>query len=103
MPNMVTRLNLEADQPGTFEGLSAMFSGDGFSDMRFDVVSMAPDAFEGWVATTKTQGGVLDARTFEELVKPAKAEGAQTYAQVSGGLFDSISSSHMAAVSPQRG
>src|SRR5487761_443089 len=28
MPNMVTRLNLEADQPGTFEGLSAMFSGD---------------------------------------------------------------------------
>jgi cytochrome o ubiquinol oxidase subunit II len=103
MPNMVTQLNLEADEPATFEGLSAQFSGDGFSDMRFDVVSMAPDAFEGWVATTKTQGGVLDARTFKELLRPAKAEGAQTYAQVSGGLFDSISSSHMAAVSPQRG
>ena len=103
MPNMVTRLNLEADQPGTFEGLSAQFSGDGFSDMRFDLVSMASEDFKDWVSATKTQGGVLDARTFEELVKPAKADAAQTFAQVSEGLFDSISSGHMAAVSPQRG
>jgi cytochrome o ubiquinol oxidase subunit II len=103
MPNMVTRLNLEADQPGTFEGLSAQFSGDGFSDMRFDLVSMASEAFKDWVGTTKTQGGVLDTSTVAELVKPAKAEGTQTYAQVSEGLFDRISSGHMAAVSPQRG
>jgi len=103
MPNMVTRLNLEADQPGTFEGLSAQFSGDGFSDMRFDLVSTEAEAFKDWVNTTKTQGGVLDARTFEELAKPARADGVQTYAQVSQDLFDSISSGHMAAVSPQRG
>jgi cytochrome o ubiquinol oxidase subunit II len=103
MPNMVTRLNLLADQPGTFEGLSAQFSGDGFSDMRFELVSMAPEAFEDWVSATKTQGGVLDTSTVAELVKPAKAEGAQTYAQVSEGLFDRISSGHMAAASPQRG
>ncbi len=103
MPNMVTRLNLLADQPGTFEGLSAQFSGDGFSDMRFDLVSTEPEAFKDWVSATKTQGGVLDARTFEELVKPAKADGAQTYAQVTEGLFDSVSSGHMAAASPQRG
>src|ERR1700733_5053007 len=103
MPNMVTRLNLLADQPGTFEGLSAQFSGDGFSDMRFDLVSTEPQAFKSWVDTTKAQGGVLDAGTFKELERPAKADGAQTYAQVSEGLFDSISSGHMAAVSPQRG
>src|SRR6202045_2647607 len=103
MPNMVTRLNLEADQPGTFEGLSAQFSGDGFSDMRFDLVSMAPDAFQDWVSTAKAQGGVLAASTVAELIKPAKAEGAQTYAQVSEGLFDRISLRSMAAVSPQRG
>src|SRR5271168_1305095 len=47
MPNMVTRLNLQADQPGTFEGLSAQFSGDGFSDMRFDVMSTGSEAFKG--------------------------------------------------------
>jgi cytochrome o ubiquinol oxidase subunit II len=103
MPNMVTRLNLEADQPGTFEGLSAQFSGDGFSDMRFDLVSTEAGAFKDWVNATKTQGGVLDARTFEELVRPAKADGVKTYAEVSGGLFDEISSGHMAAAAPQRG
>jgi cytochrome o ubiquinol oxidase subunit 2 len=103
MPNMVTRLNLQADQAGTFEGLSAQFSGDGFSDMRFDLVSTEAEAFKDWVNTTKTQGGVLDTKTFEELSKPAKAERVQTYAQVSEGLFDRISLRSMAAVSPQRG
>jgi cytochrome o ubiquinol oxidase subunit 2 len=103
MPNMVTRLNLEADQPGTFEGLSAQFSGDGFSDMRFDLVSTEAEAFKDWVNAAKTQGGVLDASTVAELVKPAKAEGTQTYGQVSEGLFDSISSRSIAAGSPQRG
>jgi cytochrome o ubiquinol oxidase subunit II len=103
MPNMVTRLNLQADQTGTFEGLSAQFSGDGFSDMRFDLVSTEADAFKDWVSATKAQGGVLDAATFAELAKPAPAEGSQTYAQVSEGLFDRISSGHMAAVPPRRG
>jgi cytochrome o ubiquinol oxidase subunit II len=103
MPNMVTRLNLQADQPGTYEGLSAQFSGDGFSDMRFDLVSTEAQVFKDWVNTTKTQGGVLDSTTFEELVKPAKADGAQTFSQVSEGLFDKISLGSMAAVSPQRG
>jgi cytochrome o ubiquinol oxidase subunit II len=103
MPNMVSRLNLQADQTGTFEGLSAQFSGDGFSDMRFDLVSTEPDAFKDWVGATKTQGGVLDAATFADLQKPAPVEGSQTYAQVSAGLFDRISSGHMAAVPSQRG
>jgi cytochrome o ubiquinol oxidase subunit II len=103
MPNMVTQLNLKADEPGTFEGLSAQFSGDGFSDMRFDLVSTETEEFKSWVNSTKAQGGVLDARTFEELARPARADGTHTYAQVSEGLFDGISSGHMAAVSPQRG
>ena len=103
MPNMVTRLNLEADQPGTFEGLSAQFSGDGFSDMRFDLVSTEAEAFKDWVSKTKAQGGVLDAKAFEQLDRPAKADGTQTYAQVSEGLFDQISLKSKAADSPQRG
>jgi cytochrome o ubiquinol oxidase subunit II len=103
MPNMVTRLNLQADQPGTFQGLSAQFSGDGFSDMRFDLVSTEAGAFDDWVNTIRTQGGVLDAGTFEDLSKPARADGVQTYARVSEGLFDTVSSGHLAAVSPQRG
>jgi hypothetical protein len=71
--------------------------------MRFDLVSTEAEAFKDWVNTTKGQGGVLDASTFAELSKPAKAEAARTYAQVSEGLFDSISSGHMPTGSAQRG
>src|SRR6202051_219181 len=49
MPNMVTRLNLEADQPGTFEGLSAQFSGDGFFGMRLVFLFTEAEAFKDWV------------------------------------------------------
>jgi cytochrome o ubiquinol oxidase subunit 2 len=103
MPNMVTRLNLQADRTGTFEGLSAQFSGDGFSDMRFDLVATEAAAFKDWVEATRTQGGVLDSDAFEELEKPAPVNGSRTYGQVSEGLFERISSGHRAAPAPQRG
>jgi cytochrome o ubiquinol oxidase subunit 2 len=103
MPGMISRLNLKADQPGTFQGLSAQFSGDGFSDMRFGLVSVGADDFKEWITTTKTRGGLLNATAFADLAKPAKAENPQTYAEVTKGLFDYISSGHMAANSLQRG
>ena len=37
MNGMTTQLNLQADAPGTFRGLSSHFSGDGFPGMHFDV------------------------------------------------------------------
>jgi cytochrome o ubiquinol oxidase subunit II len=103
MPNMVTRLNLAADAPGTFEGLSAQFSGDGFSDMRFELLATNAETFDAWVAEIKVQGGVLDAKAFEDLEKPAKAKGAQSFAQVTEALFDTISSGHKLPDLPQRG
>jgi cytochrome o ubiquinol oxidase subunit II len=103
MPNMVTRLNLEADEPGTFEGLSAQFSGDGFSDMRFELRSTNAETFNAWVAEVKAQGGMLDAKAFGDLEKPARAKGAQTFAQVSDALFDAISSRHRLPDLQQRG
>jgi cytochrome o ubiquinol oxidase subunit 2 len=37
MSGMATHVQLQADHPGTYRGLSAQFSGDGFADMRFTV------------------------------------------------------------------
>jgi cytochrome o ubiquinol oxidase subunit 2 len=37
MAGMVTRLHLQADHPGSYRGLSANFSGEGFADMGFTV------------------------------------------------------------------
>src|SRR6266700_4809903 len=37
MAGMVTGLKLQAEHPGTYRGLSAQYSGNGFADMRFSV------------------------------------------------------------------
>jgi cytochrome o ubiquinol oxidase subunit 2 len=48
MSGMETHLNLLAHQPGEYPGISANFSGDGFSDMRFTVNAMSAGVPTGW-------------------------------------------------------
>jgi cytochrome o ubiquinol oxidase subunit 2 len=91
MAGMTSQLSLQADQEGTYPGLSAQFSGEGFSDMRFDVRAVAPDAFANWVADTKAAGGgTLDAPAYAELAKASKNVKPATYQAIDPKLFDSI-------------
>ncbi|MTV16196.1 MULTISPECIES: ubiquinol oxidase subunit II [Bradyrhizobium] len=95
MAGMVTRLNLRADYPGTYRGMSANYSGAGFSDMVFKVDAVAPDSFAQWAAATRSAGPVLDAQTYAGLVRPSKAIAPFTYRSVAGGLFANIMSAAM--------
>jgi cytochrome o ubiquinol oxidase subunit 2 len=95
MPGMTTQLNLLADHPGTYSGLSAQFSGDGFSDMRFEAVAVAAAEFQSWVDATHAAGGVLDRPGFEQLARPSSDHTVKTYGEVATGLFDSIVSTHV--------
>src|SRR6185312_9354545 len=52
MNGMTTRLNLQADKPGDYQGLSSHFSGDGFSGMSFAVHAVSEAAFNDWAAQT---------------------------------------------------
>src|SRR6202050_5528337 len=45
MAGRATRLQLQADHGGTYRGLSAQFSGDGFADMRFTVDAVSAGQF----------------------------------------------------------
>src|ERR1700745_2717176 len=45
MGGMTTHLHLLADAPGEYSGFSAMFSGDGFSDMRFIAKAVPPTTY----------------------------------------------------------
>ena len=90
MAGMVTRLNLRADYAGTYRGLSANFSGEGFADMHFNVDAMPPERFAQWVASTRSAGPVLDSKTYADLDKPSVAVTPFTYHSVAPGLFDSI-------------
>ena len=93
MSGMTTRLQLQADHPGKYPGLSAQFSGDGFSNMRFTAEAVPAGQFEQWVATARNSGPVLDAQAYADMVKPSEAVAPFTYRAVASGLFNTILSS----------
>jgi cytochrome o ubiquinol oxidase subunit II len=90
MGGMATQLNLQADQPGTYPGLSANFSGDGFSDMSFALEAVDSGQFDAWVATTKNGGGVLDDAAYRGLLRQSENVQPYTYRGVDAGLFNRI-------------
>jgi cytochrome o ubiquinol oxidase subunit II len=90
MPGMTTQLNLQVDDPGRYEGISAQFSGPGFSDMRFAVTAESAAEFEHWLADARDHGGALDDATFAELLRPNRAGGELTYGAVPQDPFDAI-------------
>jgi cytochrome o ubiquinol oxidase subunit II len=90
MPRMTTRLNLQADRPGTYDGLSSHFSGDGFPGMQFKAHVLPPDQFAMWAQGSRGQGGVLDGRAYAELSRPTSYVKPMTYGAVAPGLFDAI-------------
>ena len=95
MPGMVTRLHLQADQPGSYRGMSAQFSGEGFADMHFNVEAIAPDRFSEWIEASRKVGAGLDLTTYADLAKPSAAVAPFTYRSIAPGLFDSIVVSEM--------
>ena len=90
MPGMTTRLNLQADKPGDYEGLSSHFSGDGFPGMKFAVHALPADQFAMWAQGARGTGAALDGKTYAELAKPSSYVKPVTYGAVAPGLFDSI-------------
>jgi cytochrome o ubiquinol oxidase subunit 2 len=90
MAGMVTQLNLRADSAGSFAGLSAQFSGDGFSDMRFTVRAVPPNDYAGWIAAAQSDSQALTSAAYAELANPSAREPARTYRTASASLFDDI-------------
>jgi cytochrome o ubiquinol oxidase subunit II len=90
MPGMATRLNLLAERPGDYPGLSANFSGDGFSDMRFLVHAVPAAEFSNWRVRASGEGTVLNADTYSQLARAAVDTQMQTYRSVDPNLFDRI-------------
>jgi cytochrome o ubiquinol oxidase subunit 2 len=71
MAGMETKLSLLADEPGHYLGLSANYSGGGFSDMTFDAHAMQPKAFDAWVARARQSKDALTLAAYRELEKPS--------------------------------
>lgn len=90
MNGMVTRLNMRADQEGTFKGVASQFSGDGFPDMMFDVHVISPLDFPNWVAKAAKTDRVLNADSFRQLSRPSVETVNATFRVEDPRLFENI-------------
>jgi cytochrome o ubiquinol oxidase subunit 2 len=90
MPGMVSQLNLQADRPATLFGQSSHFSGDGFSDMQFQVKSVPAAQFAAWTQRVRNSTPVLDVTAYAGLAKQSHNVPPRTFGNVDPQLFTAI-------------
>ena len=90
MYGMRTQLNLRADAPGRFLGLSSHYSGDGFPGMHFEVEAMPAERFAAWIDAARAAGPALDARSYADLARQSMDVAPFTFRAADPGLFQQI-------------
>jgi cytochrome o ubiquinol oxidase subunit 2 len=95
MAGMQTRLHLLADHPGTYRGISANFSGDGFSGMNFNTIATDQAGFDAWVQKTRQSGATLDGAAMTKLEQASQDVPVSYFGSVKGDPFGDVVSSFM--------
>jgi cytochrome o ubiquinol oxidase subunit 2 len=92
MAGMQTKLHLIANEPGTFDGISANFSGRGFSGMKFKAIATKDDAeFQQWVAKVKAAPNALNTMDdFEKLATPSENHPVEYFSTTNPELFKQV-------------
>lgn len=90
MPGMQTKLHAVINKEGEFEGLSANYSGAGFSHMRFKFHGYTAEGFDGWIAKVKQQGTALNRDAYLKLEKPSEREPIRYFAAADKDLYSAI-------------
>ncbi|WP_415840390.1 ubiquinol oxidase subunit II [Roseateles saccharophilus] len=90
MPGMETQLNAVINKPGVYEGLSAQYSGAGFSGMHFKFHGLSDAEFAHWVEGNKAGGNTLTRADYLKLEQPSAKEPIRRFASVEPGLWSAI-------------
>jgi cytochrome o ubiquinol oxidase subunit 2 len=90
MPGMETKLHAVINKPGEFDGLSANYSGDGFSHMRFKFHGVDQAGFDQWIARVKQNGTALNRDAYLKLEKPSVKEPVRYFSSVEDGLYRAV-------------
>ena len=90
MPGMETTLNAVLNKPGNYQGLSANFSGEGFSHMKFGYKGVSAGEFDAWVQKMKANPGALNRADYLALEKPSVREPVRYYGSVEPALYNRV-------------
>jgi len=89
MSGMATTLYLQADEPGSYMGTGANFTGREFAKMAFTTEAVTRAEFDKWVTAAKAGGDVLTEDSYQQLAQPGTS-GRLTFASIPSGLFHKI-------------
>ena len=95
MPGMSTRLHLQADQAGEYDGSSANLSGAGFAGMRFTASAGPQEDFDEWVRMAHTSDATLTKYTYADLSKPSTNNPVTTYSMIDPNLYSRVVNKYM--------
>jgi cytochrome o ubiquinol oxidase subunit II len=90
MGGMQTNLSLMANRAGSYAGMSANYSGGGFSDMKFKAIASDEQAYERWIAKVKAAPQRLSDGVYVALAKPSEKHPVAHFSSVAPDLFDKI-------------
>ncbi|MCR3755697.1 MAG: cytochrome bo3 ubiquinol oxidase subunit 2 [Sodalis sp. Psp] len=97
MAGMNSILNLIANDPGSYKGMSSNFSGPGFSGMKFTAIATPNQAgFDAWVQKVKAAQDTLDTMdAYEQLAVPSEYHPVKYFSRVKSELFQNVISKFM--------
>lgn len=91
MAGMTTRLNLIANEAGEFDGISANYSGAGFTGMKFKAIAKDSEQdFEKWVSAVKHSPATLNDNSYAQLAKHSENNPVSYYGSVDSQMFQHV-------------
>ncbi len=90
MAGMENQLHLIAEETGDYRGLSANYSGFGFSGMKFKALVKNENDFASWVENVKATNRPLSPDAYSTLAAKTKDHPVEHYSQVNPLLFNRI-------------
>lgn len=90
MAGMTTKLHLIANHNAELDGISANYSGAGFTGMKFKAIATSQAEFDAWVNEVKASPKQLDQAEYAALSKPSQNNPVALYSSYAPNLFQTI-------------
>ena len=90
MAGMQTKLHLIANENAEMDGISANYSGAGFTGMKFKAIATSQEDFDAWVSEVKKAPKQLEQAEYAALAKQSQNNPVELYSSVTPNLFQII-------------
>ena len=90
MAGMQTKLHLITNVVGDYQGMSANFSGDGFSDMKFVARASSQKEFDQWVKLVQQSSGQLTMQAYNQLIQPSEKHPVTYFSSANKDIFAAV-------------